>query len=128
MNDRGRAYCRRGFTLVEVLIGLLILGIAATATALTMQSAANFVGENKMHVDAIALTQETMEGLRSLRYEEITSGGKMSDDGRFSISWDIQPNTPEAGMKAVEVSADWVWKGNPRSYVIKTVYSKITRN
>ncbi len=117
-----------GFTLIEVLVGVVVLGIAATATAVTMQSAANFVGENTMHVEAIGMAQETMEGLRSLRYEEVASGGKASGDGRFSISWDVQPDTPEFGMKAVEVRADWVWKGNPRRYVIKTVYSKITRN
>ena len=118
----------RGFTLVEVLIGLVVLGMAATATALTMQSAANFVGENAMHIDAIAQAQETMEGLRALRYEELASGSKTSADGRFSISWSVQQNTPEEGMKAVDVSANWLWKGRPRSYVISTVYSKITRN
>jgi prepilin-type N-terminal cleavage/methylation domain-containing protein len=118
----------RGFTLIEVLLGLVILGLAATATALTMQSAANFVGENTMHVEAIALAQETMEGLRSIRYEELDSGSKTSDDGRYAVSWNVEPDTPEPGMKAVEVSADWTFKGSPRSYVIKTVYSKITRN
>ena len=122
------AHGRAGFTLVEVLVGLLVLGLAATATALTMQSAANFVGENAMHVDAIAHAQQTMEGLRSLRYEELSSGSKTSSDGRFSISWDVEDDTPEPGMKSVDVGADWVWKGSPRSYVIRTVYSKITRN
>lgn len=116
----------RGFTLIEVLVGMLVLGLAAAGTAVTMRSVANYVGENATYVDAIAAAQGAMEDLRARRYEEITSGSATS--GGFSISWNVQPDTPEAGMKAVAVTASWTWKGEPRSYVLKTVYSKLTRS
>lgn len=117
----------RGFTLVEVLLGLVVLGLAATATAVTMQSSANFVGENAMHVEAMALAQEAMEGLRAVPFETLASGEQTSDDGRYSVSWVVDPDTPERGMKAVKLSTNWSWKGEPRSYVLATVYAKITR-
>ncbi len=105
---------------------MLVAGMAAAATAVTMTASANYIGENATHVEAIGLAQEAMEDLRARRYEEITSGSGTS--GGFSISWNVQPDTPEAGMKAVAVTASWTWKGKPRSYVLKTVYSKLTRS
>lgn len=115
-----------GFTLVEVLIGLVVVGLAAAATATTMRSAANFVGENATHVEAVALAQAAMEELRTVPYEEIESGGRTSEDGRYAISWKVDADSPETGMKAVAVQTGWTWKGEPRSYVLKTVYSRIS--
>jgi prepilin-type N-terminal cleavage/methylation domain-containing protein len=117
----------RGFTLIEVLLGLVVLGLAATATAVTMQSSANFVGENAMHVESMALAQEAMEGLRAMPFEDLVSGNRTSDDGRYGVAWVVEADTPEQGMKTVRLSTNWTWKGEPRAYVLTTVYSKISR-
>lgn len=117
-----------GFTLMEVLVGMVVVGLAASATAVSMQSAANFVGENATHIEAIALAQEAIEDLRALPYEEIESGDRRSDDGRIALTWEVEADSPEVGTKSVAVAAGWTWKGEPRRYVLKTVYSRIGRN
>lgn len=114
------------FTLVEVLVGIVVLGLAAAVAATSLQSAASMVGENTLHGEAIALAQEAMEDLRAQPYEAMTSGGRVSESGVISVRWDVRANDPEQGMKMVVVSSSWTWKGEPRSYVLRTAYSKIT--
>jgi len=116
----------RGFTLIEVLVAIVVIGLAATATSKGIQATTNLLGENAFYDEAITNAQQVMEDLRALRYEEMASGSRSS--GTYTISWTVAPNTPGPGMKFVTVTASWTWKGQPRSYVLHTVYSKITPN
>ncbi len=117
----------RGFTLVEILVGVVVLGLAAAAAASGMRSAANMIGENALHGKAIALAQRAMEDLRVLPYDEMRSGAAASDDDLVAVRWTVRPDDPEKGMKLIVVESTWTWKGEPRQYVLKTVYSKVTR-
>ena len=116
-----------GFTLIEILVGIAVLGLASAAAAVVMRVASDMIGENSLHGKAIARAQEAMEDLRMLPYDDMQSGDGASDDGVIAVHWEVRPNDPEKGMKMVVVSAVWTWKGAPRSYVLKTVYSKVTR-
>ena len=116
-----------GFTLIEVLVGLLVLGLAAGATAMTMQSTANYLSENRQAVAAIALAQGVMEEVRAQPFDEIESGSKPANAEGVSVFWLVAADTPEKGMKRVSVKASWFWKGVPRKYELQTVYSRITR-
>jgi len=118
----------RGFTLIEVLVAIAIIGLAATATARGIRATTNLLGENTLYDEAITHGQEVMEDLRAVRYEDMASGSRVSDDGIYTISWNVVPNNPGHGMKFVTVTTAWKWKGETRSYVLHTVYSKITPN
>jgi prepilin-type N-terminal cleavage/methylation domain-containing protein len=120
----GRA--AHGFTLIEVLVAIVVIGLAATATSRGIQATTNLLGENAFYDEAITQAQETLEDLRAVRYEDMTSGSRTS--GVYTISWTVTPDTPGPGMKFVAVTSAWEWKGEPRSYVLHTVYSKITPN
>ncbi len=119
---------QKGFTLIEVLVAIVVIGLAATATANGMRATTNLLGENSLQGEAITLAQEAVEDLRTVRYEDIANGSRTTADGIYTVTWTALTNNPEIGMKFITVTTAWKWKGQPRSFVLETIYSKITPN
>lgn len=117
---------QRGFTLIEVLVAIVVIGLAASATANGMRATTNLLGENSLQGEAITLAQGAMEDLRTLRYEDIGNGSRA--EGVYTVAWTALANNPETGMKFITVTTSWQWKGQPRSFKIETIYSKIIPN
>jgi prepilin-type N-terminal cleavage/methylation domain-containing protein len=118
---------RDGFTLIEVLVALVVIGLAATATATGMRATTNLLGMNEQHARAITLTQAAVEDLRTVDYENMLPGSSSTDDG-FTTVWTIQGNTPGPGMKLITATTSWNWRGKEQSYTLHTVYSRISPN
>ena len=114
-----------GFTLLEVLVALVLAGMIGTITAASMVTTTDMVGENTTQAEAIVLAQETMEDLRTVPYDEIAAATKNS--GKYEVTTTIQADIPEFGMKTIDVSVTWKWKGEDRSYELHTVYTKINK-
>lgn len=116
-----------GFTIIEVLVAILVVGLAATATAMGMRATTNHLGSNELHARAIALTQAAVEDLRTVRYADMVSGSTSSGDG-FATVWNVEEDNPAPAMKLVSVTTSWYWRGIPQKYKIQTVYSQVTPN
>ena len=117
-----------GFTIVEVIVAMFLMGVVGAAVTSSMVFTSNIVGENTLYGDAVARAQKALEDLRTLAYDDITSGSETSPDGRFSIVRLVHDDTPETGMKLIDVTVSWTWKGQARSYVLHTVYTQITKS
>ena len=117
-----------GFTLVEVLVATMIVGLALAATGKGLQQTTNLLGENEIYAEATAAAQAVVEDLRTVPYEDIGAAIHVSADGTFAITTDVLENSPDPGMKEIVVTAAWTWKGRPRSYALHTVYSKLTKD
>lgn len=116
-----------GFTLIEVLVALLLITLAASATATGMRATTNLLGMNERHARAITLTQSAIEDLRTLDYDSIASGSSSTNDG-YLTQWAVQSNSPGAGMKFITATTTWNWRGKPQAYRLHTVYSRVTPN
>lgn len=116
-----------GFTLLEVLVSMFLTAMVGATVTSTMVFTTNVVGENTLAAEAIALAQEALENLRTYPYEEIDSGSEASEDGIYTISRAVIDDSPEQGMKRIDVTVSWDWKGQARSYELHTVYSKINK-
>jgi prepilin-type N-terminal cleavage/methylation domain-containing protein len=117
-----------GYTLMEVLVSMMIVGVAATATTGGMVFTTNVIGENTMHHDAIVLAQKSVERLRTVSYNDIESGSETSADSTYAITRSVTDDDPEEGMKRITVTVSWQWKGVARSYALDTVFAKITKS
>lgn len=122
-----RRRTQAGFTIIEVLVAILIVAMAATATAIGMRATTNHVGSNELHARAIALTQEAIEDLRTQSFGDMVSGSSATSDG-FNTIWQVVDDNPAPEMKLVSVTTSWQWRGAPRQYQIQTVYSQVTPN
>ncbi len=116
-----------GFTLIEVLMAMVLTALVGGAVTSSIVFTTNTVGENTLASEAITLAQSAMEDLRTVTYDDIADGTTMSPDGQFTIERIVLDDTPGAGMKEIEVTVTWNWKGQPRQYALHTVYSQINK-
>ena len=122
-----RAGSARGNSILEVLMAMIVTGIAATAATGGVVATTNLLGENTRYHDAIVLAQQTLERTRTIAYEDIESS-TTSANGGFTVTNTVLPDTPEVGMKQITVNVSWTWKGNARSYVLRTVFGELTKS
>lgn len=130
MSHRGAQspiHMQAGFSLIEVMVSLLVIALAASATASGMRATHNLLGMNERHSRAIALSQTAIEDLRTVEYDGITSGASSTDDG-YVTQWTVQANSPGAGMKFITITTNWNWRGKPQQYRLHTVYSRVSPN
>ena len=115
-------------TVLETQPGkLVVIGLAATATATGMRATTNLLGMNEKHSRAITLTQAAIEDLRTVDYDDIIPGSKSTEDG-FTTTWTIQGSTPGPGMKLITATTSWKWRDEQQNYTLHTVYSRISPN
>jgi prepilin-type N-terminal cleavage/methylation domain-containing protein len=114
MSDRETARSSAGFTLIEVLVALVLIGIGVLAAApmfvYAMQG--NAVAADFGSVGAIAV--ERMELLRSQDYSTLAPGGSLtssvsgySDTSNpdYVVRWQIADNAVPSGTRSVTVRA-----------------------
>jgi prepilin-type N-terminal cleavage/methylation domain-containing protein len=114
MSDREKALGSSGFTLIEVLVALVLIGIGVLAAApmfvYAMQG--NAVAADFGSVGAIAV--ERMELLRSQDYTTLAPGGSLtssvsgySDTSNpdYVVRWQIATNAVPSGTRSVTVRA-----------------------
>jgi len=116
MSDPKQSSKTGGFSLVEVLVALFLIGIGVLAAApmfvYAMQG--NAVGADFGSVGAVAV--ERMEILRSLDYTgaALAAGGSLNasqagysdlSDPDFIVRWQITDNLAPAGTKTIVVRA-----------------------
>lgn len=109
-----RARGQGGFSLVEVLVGLFLIGIGVLAAAPMFMAAmrGNAVGAELTTAGALAV--ERMEALRMVPFDLLVDGGDLSANlggysdtanPGFDVRWQISSATGPGTMKTVTVRA-----------------------
>jgi Tfp pilus assembly protein PilV len=116
---------RRGFSIVEVMIGMLVLMIALAAAAALSINNANLVARNQFRAQAASLAEWKIEQFRNTTFANITNGTDAntlasdgSSPGMFTRSWQVFPNTPVTGMKRVQITIQWTQFGGAQTYIL----------
>lgn len=78
---------RRGFTMVEVLVAVLVLTIGILGLAVTTGLVTRMVGQGQRYSEVSAMAAQRFEILRSQSCATMTSGD--TTEGRFSIAWSV---------------------------------------
>lgn len=79
-----------GFSLVELVIAIVILGICLPSLALLFSQVMKTYGEPEVMQVATALAEQKMEEVTSLRYSDIVDDGPTAFTGNFSnYTWQV---------------------------------------
>jgi type II secretory pathway pseudopilin PulG len=118
----------RGYSLVDVLIGMTILGIALSSAFALSITTSRLATLNQHVGEATALAESKLEEIRNTNYTAVVSGndaGTLTSEGDaggiFTRSWVVSDNLPQAGLKTVAVTVGWLQWGEARTYVLTGV-------
>lgn len=123
---RSRKY--RGYSLVDVLIGIAVLGIALSSAFTLSISTSRVTAQTRNLSAATALAEFKLEELRNADFDSIITGndtGTMDalgdPGGIYSRTWVVGDNTPATGLKTVAVTVSWPQWGETRTYTLTGV-------
>ena len=107
-----------GFTLIEVMIAFVIMGIGLLTIGLAQLTAMRITTKSRHMQQAMYLAQEQLE-LFQVSTTPLVAGAFQDpgnpidvdpndrDLANFNRSWTVTPNTPQAGLSSVSVTVLW---------------------
>lgn len=102
--------CRdhRGFTLVEMIVAVFLFSVVATGLATLMGVLIQNNTFSQDMTEATTLAENKMEVFKNTAYSKLTAGWNYDmPQKNFWRIWQIQDNTPEAGLKQITVMVIW---------------------
>ena len=113
-----------GFSLVEVLVAVVVLGVGVTALVGSSAMVTRMIGRGKVETHAAQVASRRVETLRVAAYSAtprcssagFASGGPVTTDG-FTESWTV----PAAGkVRAIAVNVTYRTVRGPRTASLQT--------
>jgi prepilin-type N-terminal cleavage/methylation domain-containing protein len=103
-----------GFSLVEVLVAIVVVGVGALAIGALFPSATRDIGTSERTTRAAEYLQEGVERLTSLQYNDpllVPGMAHMDADnplpGGYERSWTVREDYPISGCKTFVVEVAW---------------------
>ncbi len=100
----------RGFTLIEVMIGMAIFAIGFLAVSMMQVTAINSNSSAREGTEAATLAAEQAERLMALPYANIVNGGPVIQ-GAYTLNWNVANDSPVNRTKAIAIRVDWQDRG-----------------
>ena len=119
----------RGISLVEIMVALVIVGLALSFVMRTLPESNTMTTKARNKTIATNFVQEKLEELRALPYKDpLLNAGAHNDadnppEGHFLRSWTVQENTPVAGMKQVSVTVKFPTASADSTVTISSILS-----
>ncbi len=127
---------KRGFTLVEVMVSLLILAFGMLASIIGIMKALDYSLMDEMRSDAVKIAQEQQEAARNMDYNAIPqipgtapNGQQITREVRkqlvtYTVFCNLPQSPPAAaglGGRIVDFKVQWTFKGITYSYDLQTI-------
>jgi prepilin-type N-terminal cleavage/methylation domain-containing protein len=131
---RALAESALGFSLVEVLVALVVVGVGALAIGLLFPRATRDIGTSERTTRAAEYLQEGVERLTSLQYNDplLTAGAVHEDSanplaGGYERSWTVTEDQPIPGCKTLVIEIAWQEGSTERSVRGATAVASVGR-
>jgi len=113
----------QGFTLIEMMVVVLLIGVGLMGLAALSGTVAQANVKSSALTTASALAQSQIESFRSQPYSSITAGSDVRtvNGVSYSRSWTVSSGTPAAGLKTIVVTVTWTSRGKTHSTTLSTI-------
>jgi type II secretion system protein I len=102
---------KRGFTLIEILIALIIFTIGALALAKMQIASTKGSSFGKEAILATTLAQKKMEELKTMPFNAIVTDGAGVTEQNMNVTWTVTENgTAPNRYKNLGVTVTWAGK------------------
>ena len=124
---------RRGYSLIEVMIGMIILGVCLASSFALSATNARLIEKNQNLAAAANLAEYKLEDLRNRSFDSIVAGsdGPMSSTGSgsgiFTRAWTVTEGAPaffSTDLKTVTVVVSWNQWGSTHSFSLTGVIKR----
>ena len=128
-----RASDRRGFTLVEMMIALVLFGVGMMALAQVLPNGLSVRDKARRMSVATSMAQEEVERLRNLPFNHADlAPGNHSDpdnpvENAFQRTWVVQDDTPVPDMKRIAVTVTFPTDSADSQAVMTTMLARGVR-
>ena len=123
---------RRGFNLIEVLIGMVLLAIALASAYQLTYTTSRLTQRTQFLANATTLAEYKLEELRNTdytataiaagpHYDLATLDAMGNAGGPFARAWTVAVNQPMTGLKTVVVVVRWNQFGQTQSFSLTGV-------
>jgi prepilin-type N-terminal cleavage/methylation domain-containing protein len=111
----------KGFTLIEVLVGMFLLCVVLLGMAGYMTAVLSAEGSSKKLSTAMVYLQDKTEYLRVGSPYTLMNGSDTLTNGNleYQRSWEI--SSPSNNLRMITVSVNWYDKGNLKTANVSTV-------
>jgi Tfp pilus assembly protein PilV len=108
----------KGISLIDGLIAMAFLSVAMLGTVKLLVTITDYNLAANQSATATALAQDKIEELKNSPYASLVN----STDTRsiYTRAWTTVVDTPEVGMKTIQVTVSWTWKDRLRDVVLTT--------
>ncbi len=105
---------RKGFTLIEVLVTMIILSISLLALAGLMARTTRANADGSHITEATTIAQDRLEQLRATRWEDITLGNILDQvTGSTGVTYARNSNVVQNGnLRTVTITVNWTDRAN----------------
>jgi type IV pilus assembly protein PilV len=113
----------RGFTLIEVMIAILLIGVGLLGLAVMSTTVTRGNLHSSSLTAASTIAQERIEQFRTEAYENIASGNdtRVVDGVTYTRTWQVSDNDPQVGLKTITVSVGWTSRGKAHRTSLSTI-------
>lgn len=114
---------KRGFTLVEVFIAMVILGVGVMGFIALQTASIQARAHAQRLTTATELTSALLDELMVTDPNVLTNGNDtVSVDGvNFTRSWTVTNDDPVSRLNRIQVTTQWTEKSRTRSMVLSAV-------
>jgi len=126
-HDGGTFANRGGYTLIEVMVGLLVLAFGILGIGAMHIHSMRGNAEARDMTEASNLAMDQLESFMAGGYDSVQASEEPAVRGRYSMEWTVEEDADAENTKTIAITVSWESEGKPRSISMKHIIAAVSQ-